>query len=220
MAGIEKIEVCDVSRRFGSTLALRRVSTHFERGAVTFIEGPNGAGKSTLLAVIGTALKPTAGFVNYLPYGPDPASARPHLGWVAHESRAYRELSGKSNVEFAARLYGDDDGDAWARVCSRVGAESFADQPVGTLSRGQRQRIALARALVHRPSALLLDEPLTGLDAASTERVESILREEAAAGAIVIVVSHSEALVERVGGRRIEIVGGRIVRDRAAGSGT
>jgi heme exporter protein A len=87
------------------------------------------------------------------------------------------------------------------------------------LSRGQRQRIALARALVHRPSALLLDEPLTGLDAASTGRVEAILREEAAAGAIVIVVSHSEGLVERVGGRRLEIAGGRIVRDRAAGSG-
>lgn len=207
---IEYIEAIRVTRRFGTTIALRGVSTRFEAGVISFIEGPNGAGKSTLLAVIGTGLRATSGAIRYGALGTDRVRARPYIGWVAHESRAYRELSGRQNVELTARLYGVDPAEAWERVAARVGAERFGDQAVGTLSRGQRQRIALARALVHEPAVLLLDEPVSGLDAASMERLEAILTEERDAGRVVIVVSHTAELMRRLGGPRLRLVRGRV----------
>lgn len=206
-----RIEVRGVTRRFGATLALRQVSTTFEAGTLTFLEGPNGAGKSTLLAIIGTVLQPTSGRVSYEPFGDNQAQARRHIGWVAHESHAYRELSGRRNVELVAQIHGMADPSAdVARVIARVGAESFADRPVGTLSRGQRQRIALARALVHDPGVLLLDEPWTGLDVASVDKLEAVIREEVERGSLVIAVTHGPGTAERLGARRLRIEGGRV----------
>ena len=94
---IEYIEVRAVTRLFGSTPALRAVSTRFEAGSITFLEGPNGAGKSTLLAVVGTVLAPTSGEVLYHPVGTALELVRPHIGWVAHDSLCYRELSARQN---------------------------------------------------------------------------------------------------------------------------
>jgi heme exporter protein A len=192
---------------------LRGVTTRFERGTVTFVEGPNGAGKSTLLGVVGTTLSPTSGTVRFEPLGDSLEAVRRELGWLSHEGRMYRELTGRENVELAARLQGESSVDAFSVVASRLGLEDFADQPVATLSRGQRQRVALARVLVHRPSLLLLDEPLTGLDAESAERLASVIGEERSNGTIVVVVSHTAGFPERVGGRRIRLERGRIVRD-------
>lgn len=192
-------------------MALRQVSTSFEAGTLTFLEGPNGAGKSTLLAIIGTVLRPSSGSVWYEPFGDDPALARRHIGWVAHESHAYRELSGRRNVELVAQIHGVADPAARvADVIARVGAGAFADRPVGTLSRGQRQRIALARSLVHDPGVLLLDEPWTGLDVASVDKLEAVIREEVARGSLVIAVTHGAGTAERLGARRLRIEAGRI----------
>jgi ABC-type multidrug transport system ATPase subunit len=208
---IEHIEVRGVTRLFGATPALRAVNARFDAGTITFLEGPNGAGKSTLLAVIGTVLAPTSGDVTYHPLGSDLELVRPHIGWVAHESLCYRELSARQNVELAARVYGVDSRDAWQRVAKRVGAEALADRRVGTLSRGQRQRVALARALVHDPALLLLDEPWSGLDRASAEHLQQALLEERARGALVIVVNHTDGLAERIGARCVRLENGRIV---------
>lgn len=208
---IERIVVRGVTRLFGATPALRGVSATFEAGSITFLEGPNGAGKSTLLAVIGTTLRPNSGTVEYAPLGTSGELARAHIGWVSHESHAYRELTARQNVELAARVYGVDAREAWERTSARVGSEQLADRAVGTLSRGQRQRIALARALVHSPSVLLLDEPWSGLDVASGERLERIVVEEAARGVIVVVVSHSPELAERLAGARVRLKNGRVV---------
>lgn len=210
MDGITGIELRGVTRIFGANLALRSVDVDFRPGPITFVQGPNGAGKSTLMSIVGTILKPTKGTVSYLPHGSARALARRHIGWVAHESHCYAELSGRENVELAARIHGVHPGEAWRRTSARVQAERFSGQPVGTLSRGQRQRIALARALVHSPSVLLLDEPLTGLDQASMERMETILQEERDRGTIVIVVSHVAGFAERLGGRRIRMQRGSI----------
>lgn len=209
---VEQIEVKSVTRLFGATLALRGVSVDFSQGELIFLEGPNGAGKSTLLSVVGTVLPPSSGSVSYAPLGTDRDLAREQIGWVAHESHCYRELTGRQNVELAARIRGVDPHAAWKRECARVGAESFGERSVSTLSRGQRQRIALARALVHAPSILLLDEPFSGLDDASSKRLESVLVEEKERGAIVIVVNHALGLAERLGARRVRIDGGRIVK--------
>ena len=207
---IERIHVDRVTRTFGATAALRGVSVVFEAGTLSLLEGPNGAGKSTLLAVIGTVLRPSSGRVDYAPVGEEPELVREHLGWVAHESHCYGELSVRKNVELAARLHGFDGERAWERVAPRVDVEHLADRSVTTLSRGQRQRVALARALVHAPSVLLLDEPWTGLDAASAERLETVLQEERARGALIIAVSHEVGVAERLGALRVRIEHGRI----------
>ena len=208
---IESIEVSRVTRLFGSTPALRAVSTRFEAGSITFLEGPNGAGKSTLLAVVGTVLTPTSGEVVYHPLGADLELVRPHIGWVAHDSLCYRELSARKNVELAARIYGVEVEGCWDRVARRVGAEPLADRRVGTLSRGQRQRVALARALVHDPALLLLDEPWSGLDRASGAHLQNALLEERARGTLVIVVNHADGLAEQMGARCVRLENGRVV---------
>jgi heme exporter protein A len=212
MGGISHIELRGVTRLFGANVALRAVDVDFRPGAITFVQGHNGAGKSTLMSIVGTVLKPSKGKVLYPPHGASRQLARRHIGWVAHESHCYAELNGRENVELAARLYGLEPQSAWRAVCERVQAERFGNQAVGTLSRGQRQRIALARALVHTPSVLLLDEPLTGLDQASVQRMEAILLEERDRGTIVIVISHTAGMAERMEGRRIYMQQGRITR--------
>ncbi len=212
MAGISRIEVRNVTRLFGANVALRAVDVDFGPGPITFVQGPNGAGKSTLMSIVGTVIKPSEGSVIYAPNGPSRQLARRHIGWVAHDSHCYAELSGRENVELAARFYGLPPREAWLAACARVQAERFGGQPVGTLSRGQRQRIALARALVHMPSVLLLDEPLTGLDHQSAQRLETILIEERERGTIVIVINHTEGMAERLEGRRVFMQQGRIAR--------
>lgn len=216
MTEVRRIEVQGVTRLFGATAALRGVDALFEAGTISLLEGPNGAGKSTLLAVIGTVLKPSSGEVRYQPLGSDPEQARRHIGWVAHDSHCYRELSVRQNLEFAARLHGLDAQAAWDRVCALIDVRHLAKRAVGTLSRGQRQRVALARALTHQPSVLLLDEPWTGLDLKSISELEAVLRAERSRGAVIIVVNHGEGVAERLGARRVRVESGRIVGDAAS----
>ena len=211
MPRIERIVVEGVTRTFGAVAALRGVDAELRAGELVALEGPNGAGKSTLLAVLATVIRPTFGRVSYDPVGDDVDQVRPELGWVAHESLLYRELSGRENVEFAARLYGVDDASGIERAWKRVEAGAFIDRRVGTLSRGQRQRVALARALVHSPSVLLLDEPWTGLDAASAALLERELMTERERGTLVVVVTHAADQAERIGARRLRLEAGRVV---------
>jgi heme exporter protein A len=208
---IERIVVEGVTRTFGAIAALRGVSVELRAGELVALEGPNGAGKSTLLAVLATVIRPTFGRVAYDPVGDDVEAVRPELGWVAHESLLYRELTGRENIEFAARLYGVDDAPSCERAWSRVEAGAFLDRRVATLSRGQRQRVALARALVHSPSVLLLDEPWTGLDAASAALLERELVAERERGTLVVVVTHAADQAARIGARRLRLEGGRVV---------
>ena len=211
MQRIELIAVQSVTRMFGATPALRGVSAEFDPGRIWFLEGPNGAGKSTLLSVVATTLRPTSGVVRYEPLGDDIERVRRRIGWVAHESHCYRELTARQNVELTARLYGVDPAGAWQQVAARVGAEALAERSIATLSRGQRQRVALARALVHAPSVLLLDEPWSGLDSASSKLLERVLVEERDSGTIVIAVSHGDEHAERLDARRVRLENGRIV---------
>src|ERR1700754_5083283 len=94
------------TRRYRGTLAPPQESPQFQAGTLTFLEGPNGAGKSTLLAIIGSVLKPSSGSVWYEPFGDDPEQARRHIGWVAHESHCYRELSGRRNIALVGEIHG------------------------------------------------------------------------------------------------------------------
>jgi heme exporter protein A len=212
-----RVQLSLVTKTYGPVRALVGVSCAFEAGRVTAVLGPNGSGKSTLLAVVGTLTRPTSGSVDFGELGRGRAAVRAVLGWLGHESLCYPDLTGRQNIELAAELRGLPGGSAFDRVAARFDLGSFADRPFRTYSRGQRQRVALARALVHAPQLLLLDEPTTGLDEAATDRLASIVREEAARGAIVVLVTHDRAFADAVAGSVVVLERGRVV-SRAAPS--
>jgi len=207
---IDRVEAKMVTRLYGATPALRGVSATFSQKTITLIEGPNGSGKSTLLGLLSTAVRPTTGTVLWQPYGDDPEAARSHIGWLGHEALVYPDLSGIENLEWCARLHGLGPG-AVGALGDRLRLGSFARRPVRTMSRGQRQRIAIARALLHRPSLLLLDEPTTGLDHDGVSLLIKIAQEEAARGAIVAVIAHDPGLAERLGATSLRLDRGQVV---------
>jgi len=205
-----------VTKTFGSVRALVGMSVEFRAGEVTVIEGPNGSGKSTLLAIVGTLVKPTSGEVSHGSLGATAERVRSVMGWVGHDTLCYGDLSGRENVELAARLHGLDAASAFSEASRRFDLGSFAERAVRTYSRGQRQRIALARALVHRPRLLLLDEPTAGLDERSTARLEDLVREEASRGSTVVVVTHDRGFGQRIGTATVHLARGRRVESPAS----
>ena len=211
-SAIERVVARSLVRSFGRTPALRGVDADLEAGTLTLVEGPNGSGKSTFLAVLATALRPNGGTLEYAPFGSDVERARGGIGWLAHESHCYRELSVRQNVELGAELHGVPTEASWARASTRFGIGAIADRRFSELSRGQRQRVALARALVHEPSLILLDEPMTGLDRDGAEAVERAIVDERDGGAIVVVVTHDSRLTDRLGGTTLQFERGRVSR--------
>ena len=187
------------------------MSAQFDAGKVSTVLGANGSGKSTLLAIVATLTSATSGRVSHGALGKGRAVRRT-LGWVGHDALCYADLTGRENIELAARLYGIDADAAYEAARVRFPTlPQFAERPFRTYSRGQRQRVALARALVHQPRLLLLDEPTTGLDTAGVVTLSAVVREEAARGAVVIVVTHDATFARDVGDGGITLDGGRIL---------
>ena len=206
-----RVELRAVTKTFGAVRALVGVSARFEAGKACLVTGPNGSGKSTLLAIVGTLAKPTSGQIDHGALGRTRDEVRRTLGWVGHETLCYGDLTGRENIELAARLHGLSPREAMARAAERFELGAFADRVVRTYSRGQRQRVALARALVHAPALLLLDEPSAGLDAASVVRLVGVVREEVARGAVVVVVTHDPARGKALEGIELVLERGRVV---------
>jgi heme exporter protein A len=183
------IELEGLERRFGERVALTGVSVRLEAGQTLVVLGPNGAGKSTLLRVLATLLRPHAGRARVL--GADlPGEAwrvRGRVGYVGHEPLLYRELSGRENLRFQARLHRLEERRV-DELLAAVGLEHRADDPVRELSRGMVQRLAVARALLHDPPLLLLDEPREGLDPQASERLEPLIGR--ASGRTRVLVTH------------------------------
>ena len=210
MAALELVEVVKVVKTFGSTVALRGIDALFGPG-LTLVEGANGSGKSTLLGLLSMAIAPSSGQILVEPGGLGYEAIRAEVGWLSHELLAYPDLSGRQNVELAARLRGVDPARAWKWASSRMGIGRFGERPLRTNSRGQRQRIALARALVHQPSLVLLDEPTTGLDDKGVAMLLGLVQELCDQGAIVLSVSHSPELFAGLKHGRLVLEGGRVV---------
>lgn len=204
-----RVVASGVTRRFGPLWVLRGVDASFESGTVTVVEGANGAGKSTLLGIIAGLIRPTSGEVIWEPCGGKVSDQRRWVGWVSHDSLSYRELTVRENVELAGKLYGFGS-EVVERTLERVGARALADKRVGVLSRGQRQRVALARGIAHSPRLLLLDEPFTGLDSAGSALLEKVIGEERERGAIVLLVSHDSTLARRLGAASAFVERGRL----------
>ncbi len=206
----ETVSVLHVSKSFGPVRAVVDATLELARGTLVVIEGPNGSGKSTLLGMLGTLIRPTSGRIDYGPLGRALGGVRARIGWLGHETLCYPDLTGRENVELAARLAGADVGASWKRCAERFGIGDFAARPMRTASRGQRQRIALARAVVNEPDLLLLDEPSTGLDAAAVERVEVMIAGELARGAMTVVITHDAKFASTINGTRYRMDRGRL----------
>jgi len=206
--GVAHLSVEGVSQRFGSRWVLRELSADFPAGTVQCLLGDNGSGKTTLLRVIGGQLRPTRGR-SVLVEGEREQSPTTSLGWVGHELGLYRELLVCEHLELMARLRGVSEGER-ERTIERLDLRGMVRMPIAALSRGQRQRVALASALMHEPTLYLLDEPLTGLDAGQVRRVEQILGEERDRGAIVVLTVHEPDLIRRLSARGSVLVDGRL----------
>jgi heme exporter protein A len=183
----------DLGRAYGDRIALTGVSVELARGATLAVFGANGAGKTTLLRVLATLLRPHAGEAvvlgRQLPR--DGWAVRGRIGLVAHEPLLYRDLTPRENLRFHARLHGV----ARARVealLDAVGMAGRADEPLRSLSRGMAQRVAICRAVLHRPELLLLDEPLANLDPGAAEAVAPLIGR--ASGATRVLISHDVEL--------------------------
>ena len=217
----EAVQLSDVSRHFGRRRALSHVSLSARAGDILGLLGPNGAGKSTLIGILATLAAPTSGDVHYggraaREIGPP---LRHCIGLLAHELHLYPELSAHQNLRFFAELYGLNPRTDPAAALERAGLSERADEPVSGFSRGMRQRLALERALLHRPRLVLLDEPFTGLDDHGVAVVSERLRVLAAAGCIVVLATHDLELADGLITRVAIVRGGRLISDEPAGPG-
>ncbi len=181
-------------RRFGTVQALDGLNLDIAAGEVVALFGPNGAGKSTLLRLLATLVRPTAGELSLFGSTKGHAALRRRIGFVGHKSFLYPDLSPIENLEFYARLFGVADPAARARAgLEAVGVRGWAHRPVRTLSQGMEQRCAIARAFVHDPDLLLLDEPFSGLDADGVAMLQGLLVEARRAGRTVVLSTHDRA---------------------------
>jgi ABC-type multidrug transport system ATPase subunit len=230
----DRVAVEDVSRHFGRRRALSRITFQAPRGEIVGLLGPNGAGKSTMLAMLATLLRPSGGRIVYGPpeggpynsggphvsggprVQPSGAALRARIGVLGHDLFLYPELTARENLTFFAGLYHvADPKRAAGAALERAGLIERADDLVSTFSRGMRQRVALERALIHRPSLVLLDEPFTGLDDASAAALVNRLRGLKDEGAMVVLATHDLDLAEGLLDHAVFLRDGRMAESMA-----
>ena len=213
-----------------SALEIRGLVKSFDRPAVDGLDltvrtgefytlvGPNGAGKTTTLRMVVGLLRPDAGSISVAGIDAlaDPVAAKRIMAWVSDEPMIYDKLTPYEYLEFVAGLWGVDATIAEARARDLIGwlgLEPHAYERCEGFSKGMRQKVALAGALVHDPRVIILDEPLTGLDAGSARHVKTVLRERVAAGGTVIMTTHILEVAERMADRVGIIAGGKLIAE-------
>ena len=210
------IDVTGVRRAFGSVQAVDHIDLQARPGEVTALVGPNGAGKTTLLLMLATLLAPDAGSIRIGGIDPvvAPGEVRATMGWMPDGFDTWDALTVREVLATVAAAYRMAPGPARARAAELldlVHLSDLADRPARVLSRGQKQRLGLARALVHRPSILLLDEPASGLDPRSRIELRDILRGLASSGATLLVSSHILTELQEIADRAVIVARGRSV---------
>jgi len=189
---VSAVSARGIEKRFGAVRALRGIDLEMAAGQTVAVIGPNGAGKSTLLRIVAGLVRPTAG---ELSIGGKPGGGsgpgRARVGYIGHATLLYPELSARENLIFAARLYAVADPAKRAdELLAEEGLSEVADRRAGTFSRGLCQRLAIARAIVHDPPLVVLDEPFTGLDRRSSDRLAERLRALHDDGRSALLVTH------------------------------
>jgi heme exporter protein A len=218
---LDRVTVAKLVKRYGTERAHAVVSLELSERSMCALLGHNGAGKTTLLGLLSTLVRPTSGTIAYRAGSAEvkDADVRREIGMLAHASLCYSELTARENLEFVAGLYEIEGGArSIESILDRVGLEPKArDRPARTYSRGMLQRLALARALLTRPSLLLLDEPFTGLDRGGALALGGELGALRDGGAIVVVVTHDlEAIADRADHVAILRRGALVFEERGA----
>jgi ABC-type multidrug transport system ATPase subunit len=203
------VTVSNVVKQFGRFAALRGVTAEFEAGRLYAILGDNGAGKTTLLRAIAGLVRPTRGEISILDKTPQDACR--DLGYMAHASLLYDEMSGVENLGYFARLYDIADDGRCRQAIRSVGLDPELRRPVGQYSQGMRQRMSLARAILHHPKILLLDEPFSNVDPHSAAEMAGLLKGMRDAGRTIFVVTHQALLLEGVADEFVWMRSGQII---------
>ncbi len=193
------VELQDISKLYGTFAALRKVTARFQAGQCCVILGQNGAGKSTLLRVLAGLIRPTYGALTVFGTAESGAS-RSRIGYLGHDSMLYDELTALENLRYFAKLY-----ESSHAVCMQpeqaleiVGLDARLDRPVGKFSQGMRQRAALARVLMPRPKLLLLDEPFSNVDVASSAQMLRVLAQLRADRNTILLTTHQPELARPI----------------------
>ncbi|AMB59090.1 multidrug ABC transporter ATP-binding protein [Microterricola viridarii] len=207
------IHVSGVSRSFGAVHAVRDATLQVSPGSVTGLIGPNGSGKTTLLLMLATLLQPDAGSIRIAGFDPvdDTAAVRARMGWMPDVLGAWPTLTVRQAIETTGRLYRMPRAEAALRADELLhitGLTALAAQPTRVLSRGQKQRLSLARALVHNPAVLLLDEPASGLDPAARADLRTLVRRLAGEGTAILVSSHVLSELDEMADAAVYMSGG------------
>ena len=210
------VELRDLSRLYGGFAALRKITAEFSAGRCYVILGPNGAGKSTLLRAIAGLIRPSYGALTVLGSN-DIAAVRSRVGYLGHDSMLYDELTALENLHYTAQLYrGRQSGahsiDTPENALQRVSLDPNLNRPVGKYSQGMRQRASLARVLMPQPELLLLDEPFSNVDVASSSQMLAVLRQLRAAGKTILLTTHQPELARPIADFFCTMQQGRIVR--------
>ncbi len=207
------IEAHGLTASYGWTTALADIDLRVAWGERLSVFGPNGAGKTTLIRVLASLLRPSAGDLRLGGLRPwdYPSAVRSLLGVVAHSTYLYEELTVAENLRFYGRLYGVPDlEDRVGSMLEKVGLYGRRDERVGSLSRGMQQRLAIARAVLHDPPILLLDEPETGLDLQAFQMLEGLLQSGGQGPRTVVLTTHNLEQGLRLGQRVAVLVRGRL----------
>ena len=210
---LSTIVVENVIKQFGRFAALRGVSAEFDGGRFHAILGDNGAGKTTLLRALAGLARPTQGTISV--FGKSPQAACRDIGYMAHPSLLYDEMSGMENLRYFARLYGISGDGHCEKAIRSVGLDPTLMRGVGQYSQGMRQRMSLARAILHDPKVLLLDEPFSNVDVHSAQEMVQLLKGMRDSGKTIFVVTHQAMLLEGIADEFIWMQAGQIV-DRTA----
>jgi heme exporter protein A len=210
------IEIKKLTKQADNKLILRSVDLSINKGETVAILGPNGAGKSTLLKVLATLIKPTSGLIkiNGLDLKKNHLEIKNLLGYLPHSSLLYDHYSPLENLVFFGNIYGVDNVEQRAiKLVKEVGLSFFLNEPVKNFSRGMIQRIAIARAIIHDPEILLLDEPHTGLDQGAISILNNVILSMKEKGATTLMVTHDFKQAAEICDRIIIVKNGKIVDD-------
>jgi heme exporter protein A len=216
MGGTAMIEIKKLTKQADNKLILRGVDLSIKKGETVGILGPNGAGKSTLLKVLATLIKPTSGSItiNGLDLKKNQVAIKKILGYLPHSSLLYDHYSPLENLVFFGDLYGVKHSEQRAvELVKEVGLSFFLNEPVKNFSRGMIQRIAIARAIIHDPEVLLLDEPHTGLDQGAISILNNVILNMKQKGTTTLMVTHDFKQAAEICDRIIIVKSGKIVDD-------